>query len=134
MPPVPILNQINPSHTPILIFEDPFPYYFPVYAQFFQVSFFPQFSLPKHFMHPSCLSHVPHEIPISFLLSCSSEKRLVRSTDHKAPHFVVFSSLLLPRPSSKKDNTYHFQLIFVANKNVYFFIHFVKLVSEQYRC
>jgi len=38
--------------------------------------------------------YVPHAPPISIFLISSPEKYLVRSTDHKAPHSVVFSTLL----------------------------------------
>ena len=36
--------------------------------------------------------------PISFFSILSPESNLVRITDHKASHYVVFSTLLLPRP------------------------------------
>jgi hypothetical protein len=55
----------------------------------------------------------PHQIPvrtcplpfvlcaplISYLFIWLSEKYLIRRTDHWAPHYVVFSTPLLPRPS-----------------------------------
>jgi hypothetical protein len=42
--------------------------------------------------------HMPHALPISFLM-WSFEWYLVRSTDHKAPSYVVSSIPLLPRRS-----------------------------------
>jgi hypothetical protein len=42
---------------------------------------------------------VPHVLPISIFLTWSPEWYLVRSTEHIAPSYVVFSAPLLPRPS-----------------------------------
>jgi hypothetical protein len=39
--------------------------------------------------------YVPYSPPISFFLIWSPEQYLVRSTDHKAPCYVVFSTTLL---------------------------------------
>ena len=61
--------------------------------------YFPQFPPSKPCMHFSCLSYVPHAPPISFLLIWSPELYLVRNTENKAPCFVVFFTLLSPRPS-----------------------------------
>jgi hypothetical protein len=41
-----------------------------------------------------------HVLPISVFLTWSPEWYLVRNTQHKAPCYVVFSTPLLPRPSS----------------------------------
>jgi hypothetical protein len=40
-----------------------------------------------------------HAPPISVFLTWSPEWYLVRSTEHKAPCYAVFSTPLLPRPS-----------------------------------
>jgi hypothetical protein len=42
---------------------------------------------------------VPHVLPISVFLTSSPERYLVRSTEHKAPCYAVFSTPLLPHPS-----------------------------------
>jgi hypothetical protein len=50
-PPVPILSQLNPVHTPIPHLEDQVSYYLLIYAWDFQVVSFPQVFPPK-----SCMS------------------------------------------------------------------------------
>ena len=40
-----------------------------------------------------------HAPSTSFFLILSPEQNWVRSTDHLVPHYVLFSTLLLPRPS-----------------------------------
>jgi hypothetical protein len=40
-----------------------------------------------------------HAPPILFFSILSPEQYLVSSTDHYAPHYVVFSTPLSPRPS-----------------------------------
>jgi hypothetical protein len=50
-------------------------------------------------MHLSYPPYVPHVLPILVFLTWSSEWYLVRSTEHKAPCYVVFSTPLLPYPS-----------------------------------
>ena len=61
---------------------------------------FPRVSPPKPCIHlyPPYVLHSP---PISFFSILSPDWFLVRSADHKAPNYVVFSTPLLPRPSSK---------------------------------
>jgi len=49
-------------------------------------------------MHLSSLPYMLHSPPISFSI-LSPEQYCVGSTDHEAPHYVVFSTPLLPRPS-----------------------------------
>ena len=63
-PPVPIVSQINPVHSPIQILEDLFKYYPPIYFLVFQVVSFPQVSqtrpyapLLSHTYHMPCPSH-----------------------------------------------------------------------------
>jgi hypothetical protein len=42
---------------------------------------------------------VLHATPFSLFSTWLPEQYLVESTEHEAPHYVVFSTLLLPRPS-----------------------------------
>jgi hypothetical protein len=50
-------------------------------------------------MHLSSPPYVPHVLPISVILTWSPEWYLVRSTEHKALCYAVFSTPLLPHPS-----------------------------------
>ena len=54
---------------------------------------------PKPCMSLSSLPYVLHSPPISFFLIWSSEWYVVRSTQHNAPRYEVFSTPLSPRPS-----------------------------------
>ena len=60
-------NQSTPC-LPILLLEDPFQYYPPIYAQVFQVNVFLQVSPPKPIMQLICLPYVPYAPPTLFLL------------------------------------------------------------------
>ena len=62
----------------------------------FPSSLFPSGFSPKPCMHPPSPTPTP---PTSVFLIWSLEQYLVRSTDHKAPHYDVFSSPLLCYPS-----------------------------------
>ena len=76
--------------------SDPFEYY-PICPPFFQVVSFLQISPHKNLcMHLSCPPYVPHALPISLIWS--PKKYSVSSTDYKAPHYVVVSTPMLPRP------------------------------------
>jgi hypothetical protein len=59
---------------------------------------FPQVSPLKPCMHLSSPPYVPHVPPISVFMTWSPEWYLVRSTEHKARRYAVFSIPLLPRP------------------------------------
>jgi hypothetical protein len=48
---------------------------------------------------------VPHVLPISVFLTWSPEWYLVRSTEHKALCYAVFSTPLLPHPSSSPPSS-----------------------------
>ena len=48
---------------------------------------------------PLLSQYVLHALSISVFLTWSPKRYLMKSTDHKAPFYVVFSTLLLPRPS-----------------------------------
>jgi hypothetical protein len=50
-------------------------------------------------MHLSSPPYVPHVLSISVFFTWSPEWYLVRSTQHKASCYVVFSTPLLPHPS-----------------------------------
>ena len=43
--------------------------------------------------------YAPHALPISFFSILPPAQNWVRSTDHWAPHYVIFSIPLLPHPS-----------------------------------
>jgi hypothetical protein len=90
-PPVPILSQLDPVHT---LTSHLLKYHLNIilYARVFQVVSFPQVFPPKPRIPPSfspCALHTP---PISFFLILSPKQYFVCSTDHKAPHYVVFST------------------------------------------
>lgn len=57
---------------------------------------------PKTCMHFCCTPYVPHTPPILSSLVWSSEEHLMRSTHHKAPHYAIFSILLLLSSSEPK--------------------------------
>ena len=61
--------------------------------------FFLQVSSLKLCVHLASPTYVLHALPISLFLILLPETYLVRSTEHKAPCYVVFSASLLPRPS-----------------------------------
>ena len=52
---------------------------------------FPQVSPPKPCIYLYSHQYVLHDPPISLFSVWSPEQYLVRSTDHKAPHYLVFS-------------------------------------------
>jgi hypothetical protein len=63
----------------------------------------PHWSLSVRFphqnpVHASLLPH-PHYMPCPSHSSRSLEQYWMRSTDHKAPHYEVFVTPLVPRPS-----------------------------------
>ena len=60
---------------------------------------FPQVSPPKPYMHLHYPPYVLHALPIAVFLILSPQQYLVKSTVHKAPRYVVFSTPLLPLPS-----------------------------------
>jgi hypothetical protein len=76
-------------------------------------------------MHLSSSPYVPHAPPISVFLTWSPEWYLVRSTEHKALCYVVFSIPLLTHPSwaqisssalySRKPSAYIPTSIWVTN-------------------
>jgi hypothetical protein len=102
-PPVPIPGQINSVHAPhptswrsILILH-------PHLRLRLPSCLFSSFSPPEYSMHVTSPLYVPHAPPISIFLIWSPEQYLVRSTDHKAPRYVFFSTLLLPRSGNARD-------------------------------
>ena len=96
-PPVPILRHINPVHASPSLFL----------IIIFNIILLPtirssksslSFGFPIKILY-ACLPYVPRDPPISFFLIWSHEWYLMRSTEHKAPRYVVFSVPLSPRPS-----------------------------------
>jgi hypothetical protein len=68
--------------------------------------FFNSRSPSKLYMPFSSLHYVLHAPPFSFIFIWSLEEVLVRNnTDHINPYYVVFSSLLLARPSQVQIST-----------------------------
>ena len=59
---------------------------------------FPQVSPPEPCTPLSPAPYAPHAPPISFLSILPPAQYSVRSTDHWALHYVIFSIPLLPRP------------------------------------
>ena len=64
-----------------------------------EYSFFPHLSPSKPCMQLSSSPYVLHALPISVILIWTPEWYVVRSTEHKVPHCVVFSTPLLRRLS-----------------------------------
>ena len=59
----------------------------------------PSSSPTKTLYTPLPSPYALHAPPISFFLILSPAQYWVRSTDYSAPHYVIFSISLLPRPS-----------------------------------
>jgi hypothetical protein len=74
----------------------------------------------KPCMHRSSPPHVPHVLPISVFLTWSPEWYLVRSTEHKAPCYAVFSTPKSRHPSWAQ--IYIFNPYF--NRLFWHFVHF----------
>ena len=98
-PPVPILSQLDPFHTPtshlLKIHLNIILPYMPGSPKWSLFLMFPHQNLYTPLLSPDVL----HSQPISFSSILSPEQYWVRSTDHSAPHYVVSSTPLSPRPS-----------------------------------
>jgi hypothetical protein len=67
-------------------------------------------------MHVSSPPYVPHVLPISVFLTWSPEWYLVRSTEHKALCYAVFSTPLLPHSSWAQIS---FSALYTRNPSAY---------------
>ena len=90
-PPVPILSQLDPAHTPTS-------YFLKIHLNIILPSMpgSPKWSLSLRFPHQNTVyaspfpPYVLHAPPISFFSILSPEKQWVRSTDNSAPHYALF--------------------------------------------
>ena len=86
--PYPTPDESSPCFS-IPLRGDPVYYCSSIYACVFQSVFFPRVSPSKPFINlSSCMLRA---LPFSFSLIWSPEQYLARSTEHKAPRYVVFS-------------------------------------------
>ena len=97
-PPLSILSHIDPVHSPIHL-----PKIILILSSHLRLCL-PSGLLPSGFptktLYAPLLSpYVLHALPISVFLIWSPEWYLVRSTEHKASCYVIFSITLLPHPS-----------------------------------
>ena len=76
---------------------------------------FPQVSPPKPCIRLSFPPYALNATPISFLSILSPEKYWVRSTDHSAPHYVVFSTSQWIEPAT-------FRLVPQCSRNSFSFL------------
>ena len=97
-PPVPVMRQISlvyvPSQIPFLKTQCNVIFLSTTGSSKWSLSFIS----PTKTLFASLLSSI-RAPPISLFLVWLPEWYLVKSTDHKAPRYVVFSTPLLPRPS-----------------------------------
>ena len=99
LPPVPILSQLDPVHALIscflkILLNITFPSSPGSSKRTLSLRFRHQ-----NTVYTSSLPHTLHAPPILIFSIWSPEQYWVSSTDHSAPHYVVFLTPLLPRPS-----------------------------------
>jgi hypothetical protein len=87
--PYPQPAQSSP-HTHIPLLEGTSQYYIPIYAWVSPAVSFPQVSTPNP-VHTSPPPQALHAQRISFFSILSAARYWVRSRDHSAPHYVIFS-------------------------------------------
>jgi hypothetical protein len=90
-PRIPILSQPNPVFTSTSHFLKIETNVIPIYAWVSPAVSFPQVSPSKSYTHLSLPPYVLHAPPISFFSILSPAQYWLRSTDHSAPHYVIFS-------------------------------------------
>ena len=104
-------HRTHKRPSPILILRQPHPvpttpsHFLKIHLSIVlpSTSWSPQWFFPSGFPTKTLCTplppYVPHAPPISFFWILSPALYWVRSTYHYAPHYVIFSTLLLPRPS-----------------------------------
>jgi hypothetical protein len=102
-----------------------------IYAWVFQVVSFRLVSSLKSCMQISSPPFVLHTPPISVFLIWSPEWYLVRSTEHEAPCYVVFSTLLLPHPSWAQ--IFFFSTLFSKTLSLHSSLNVSDQVSHSYK-
>jgi hypothetical protein len=111
--------------------EDPFWYYPPIYAWVFQVGSFPQVSSLKPYMHLSSPLYVLHVLPIPVVLTSSPEWDLLRSTEHKAPCYAVFSTPRNHIIPDVKTLALYFAWIPVSAANIKYLCRFANVEQKR---
>ena len=100
-PPVSILGQPNPAHTPTSHLLEIHPNIIHLSTPSSpQWSPSLRFLPPRPYIPPSPHPYAPHAQPISFFSILSPAQYWVKSTNHLAPRYAISSIPPLPRPSS----------------------------------
>jgi len=105
-PPVAIRSQFNPLHATTSIFLKILLLFSHLHLDISN-GLFPSYFPTKTLYAPLLSPYLLHAPSISFFPIFSPEKYCVSSTDNKAPHYIVLSTLLLPCPLSTKYSPQH---------------------------